>query len=132
VLLATAAGAQGAGIDLLHVGQLLFIETLGGATLGLVTGYLPYRAMRAIDDYPIEVLISLALVTGTYTLAGRLHMSGPIAVVVAGLLIGNRGPRDAFSDETQRYLFAFWTLIDEISQLRAFPSHRSGGPRSPS
>jgi CPA1 family monovalent cation:H+ antiporter len=70
--------------------------------------------MRAIDDYPIEVLISLALVTGTYTLAGRLHMSGPIAVVVAGLLIGNRGPRDAFSDETQRYLFAFWTLIDEI------------------
>jgi CPA1 family monovalent cation:H+ antiporter len=114
VLLATAAGAQGAGIDLLHVGQLLFIETLGGATLGLVTGYLPYRAMRAIDDYPIEVLISLALVTGTYTLAGRLHMSGPIAVVVAGLLIGNRGPRDAFSDETQRYLFAFWTLIDEI------------------
>ena len=71
-------------------------------------------AMRAIDDYPIEVLISLALVTGTYTLAAKLHMSGPIAMVVAGLLIGYRGPRDALSDETQRYLFGFWTLVDEI------------------
>ncbi len=70
--------------------------------------------MRAIDDYPIEVLISLALVAGTYTLASKLHMSGPIAVVIAGLLIGSRGPQDALSEQTQRYLFGFWTLIDEI------------------
>lgn len=70
--------------------------------------------MRAIDDYPIEVLISLALVTGTHTLAARLHTSGTIAVVVAGLLIGSCGPRDALSEQTQRYLFGFWTLIDEI------------------
>lgn len=82
--------------------------------LDLMSGYLAYRAMRAIDDYPIEVLISLALVTGSYALASKLHMSGPIAVVVAGLLIGNRGPHDALSDETQRYLFGFWTLIDEV------------------
>ena len=113
VLLA-AAGVEGGSIDLLYIGELFFIEALGGAVFGLFTGYVAYRAMRAIDDYSIEVLISLALVTGTYTLAAKLHMSGPIAVVVAGLLIGNRGPHDALSDETQRYLFGFWTLIDEI------------------
>jgi CPA1 family monovalent cation:H+ antiporter len=114
VLVAVAVGAEAGGIDLLHIGRIFFIEVLGGAVLGLVAGYLAYRAMRAIDDYPIEVLISLALAAGTYTLATKLHMSGPIAVVVAGLLIGHRGPHDALSDETQRYLFGFWTLIDEI------------------
>jgi CPA1 family monovalent cation:H+ antiporter len=90
------------------------MEAVGGGVLGLVTGYIAYRAMRAIDDYPVEVLISLGLVTGTYALATRLHMSGPIAVVVAGILIGNRGPVDAMSDQTQRFLFGFWNLIDEI------------------
>jgi CPA1 family monovalent cation:H+ antiporter len=114
VVVAVAVSAEGGGIDALHIGELFFVEALGGAVLGLVTGYVAYRAMRAIDDYPIEVLISLALVAGTYTLAAQLHMSGPIAVVVAGLLIGNRGPRDALSDETQRYLFGSWTLIDEV------------------
>jgi CPA1 family monovalent cation:H+ antiporter len=114
VLVAVAVGAPGGGLDLFHIGKLFFVEALGGAVLGLVTGYLAYRAMRAIDDYPIEVLLSLALVAGTYTLATKLHMSGPIAVVVAGLLIGSRGPHDALSDETQRYLFGFWTLVDEI------------------
>ena len=114
VLMAAAASTARGGIDPLHIGELFFIEALGGAVFGLFSGYVAYRAMRAIDDYPIEVLISLALVTGTYTLAAKLHMSGPIAVVVAGLLIGNRGPHDALSDETQRYLFGFWTLIDEI------------------
>jgi monovalent cation:H+ antiporter, CPA1 family len=79
-----------------------------------MTGYLAYRAMRRIDDYPMETLISLALVAGTYALAARLHMSGPIAVVVAGILVGNRGPVDAMSDLTQRYVFGFWTLVDEI------------------
>ena len=113
VVVAAATGSD-PGIDLLHVGELFIVEALGGALLGLVFGYVAYRGMRAIDDYPIEVLISLALVTGTYALAARLHMSGPISVVVAGLLIGYRGPRDALSDLTQRYLFGFWTLIDEI------------------
>lgn len=114
VLLAAAVGASGDGIDLIHIGELFFIEALGGAVLGLAAGYLAYRAMRAIDDYTIEVLISLALVAGTYALAGKLHMSGPIAVVVAGVLLGHRGPNDAMSERTERYIFAFWTLIDEI------------------
>jgi CPA1 family monovalent cation:H+ antiporter len=70
--------------------------------------------MRLIDDYPIEILISLALVTATYALAQRLHVSGPLSMVAAGLLIGDRGPRYAMSDQTQRYLFGLWTVIDEI------------------
>ncbi len=106
--------AAGGSIEPLHIGEMFLFEALGGAALGGVTGYVAYRAMRAIDDYTIEVLISLALVVGTYAVAARLHMSGPLAVVVAGLLIGSPGPRDSFSDETQRYLFGFWTLLDEL------------------
>jgi CPA1 family monovalent cation:H+ antiporter len=94
--------------------KLFFLEAGGGALLGLATGYIAYRAMRRIDDYAIEVLISIALVTGTYALASHLHVSGPISVVVAGVLIGNRGVKLAMSDTTQRYLLSFWTLIDEI------------------
>lgn len=116
VLLGIAgAGGHGNGdVGALHVAELFAVEALGGAALGFASGYVAYRAMRAIDNYPVEVLISLALVTGTYALAARIGTSGPIAMVVAGVLIGNRGPRDALSDETQRYLFGFWTLIDEI------------------
>jgi CPA1 family monovalent cation:H+ antiporter len=115
VIVAVANGTDGAGgADALHIARLFFVEALGGAVLGLGTGYLAYRATRAIDDYPIETLISLALVTGTYALAAKLHMSGPIAVVVAGILIGNRGPDDAMSEQTQRYVFSFWTLVDEV------------------
>lgn len=108
------AAAMGGTLDPVHIAEMFFVEALGGVVLGAITGYVAYRAMRAINDYPIEVLVSLALVAGTYTLAARLGLSGPIAVVVAGLLIGSRGPRDAMSEETQRYLFGFWTLIDEI------------------
>lgn len=106
--------AVGGSIDPLHVTEMFFFEALGGAALGAVTGYVAYRAMRTINDYLIEVLISLALVVATYAVANRLHMSGPLAVVVAGLLIGSRGPHDALSELTQRYLFGFWTLIDEM------------------
>jgi CPA1 family monovalent cation:H+ antiporter len=114
ILLSAALGASGEGIDFVEIGRLFFVEALGGCLLGLVTGYLAYRAMRAIDDYPIEILISLALVTGTYALAQRLHISGPIAVVVAGVLIGNRGAVYAMSETTQQHMFAFWSLVDEI------------------
>jgi CPA1 family monovalent cation:H+ antiporter len=113
MLLALAAGSGSEG-GILHVAELFFVEAFGGAALGWVTGYLAYRAMRRIDDYPMETLISLALVAGTYALAAKLHMSGPIAVVVAGILVGNRGPVDAMSDLTQKYVFGFWTLVDEI------------------
>jgi CPA1 family monovalent cation:H+ antiporter len=121
ILLAAAMGATSeSGIDFVALGRLFFVEALGGAMLGLVTGYIAYLAMRAIDDYPIEILISLALVTGTYALGQALHMSGPIAVVVAGVLTGNRGATYAMSETTRRYLFDFWNLIDEILNSMLF------------
>jgi monovalent cation:H+ antiporter, CPA1 family len=106
--------AVGDGFDAVEVGKMLVLEALGGAALGAVTGYVAYRAMRTIDDYSIEVLISLALVVGTYAVASRTTVSGPLAVVVAGLLVGSRGTHDALSDQTHRYLFGFWTLLDEM------------------
>jgi CPA1 family monovalent cation:H+ antiporter len=112
VLLAIATGSGEGGPA--HIAELFFVEALGGAVLGFVTGYIAYRSMRAIDNYPLETLISLAVASGTYAAALRFHMSGPIAVVVAGILIGNRGPQDAMSDLTQRYVFGFWQLVDEI------------------
>ncbi len=115
ILLSIAAGGQDElTLTVTHVAHLFFVEALGGAALGLVTGYIAYRAMRMIDEYGIEVLISLALVTGSYSLASSVHLSGPIAVVVAGLIIGNRGKKEAMSETTRNYLYAFWTLVDEI------------------
>jgi CPA1 family monovalent cation:H+ antiporter len=113
ITLQAALGSNG-DFGLVHAAELLLVEAGGGAVLGLLTGYFAYRAMRAIDDYSIEVLVSLALVAGTYALASKLHLSGPIAVVVAGVLIGNRGTMDAMSEITQRYVFGFWTLVDDI------------------
>ncbi len=94
--------------------QLFAVEAGGGVLLGLASGWLAYRMIRSIDDYKVEVVISLALVMGGYTLARWLHVSGPVAMATAGLLIGNRGVADAMSDETQDYLLKFWSLIDDI------------------
>ena len=120
ILVAAAVGTQGAEFGVVQVARLFFVEALGGAVLGLVTGYVAYRAMRHIDDFHIEVLITLAMVMGTYALAEKFHVSGPIAMVCGGLLIGERGPADAMSETTQRYLFGFWTLIDEILNIVLF------------
>jgi CPA1 family monovalent cation:H+ antiporter len=112
--IALAAASGGSDTGLAGIAELFAVEAIGGGLLGLVAGYIAYRAMEQIDDYPVEVLISLALVTGTYALATKLHMSGPIAMVVAGILIGNRGPGRAMSGITKRYMFGFWNLTDEI------------------
>ena len=120
ILVAAAVGAQGTEFGVVQVARLFFVEALGGAVLGLATGYAAYRAMRSIDEFHIEVLITLAMVMGTYALAETLHVSGPIAMVCGGLLIGERGPADAMSETTQRYLFGFWTLIDEILNIVLF------------
>jgi CPA1 family monovalent cation:H+ antiporter len=119
-LLVAAATSTGEWFDLANIGELFFVDAIGGAALGLVTGYAAYRAMRMIDDYPIEVLISFALVSGTYALALKLNISAPIAVVVAGILIGNRGAALAMSDTTRAYLFGFWTLVDEMLNSALF------------
>lgn len=114
VLVAFAAGAGGEATSAGGVAKLLLHEAGGGLALGVMTGYLAYRAMRAIDDFPVEVLITLALVAGTYALAQKLGASGPLAVVAAGLLVGDRAPRDAMSERTQGYVSALWTLVDEV------------------
>jgi CPA1 family monovalent cation:H+ antiporter len=114
VLLRFAASGEAASVSVSDVAELLLREACGGILLGVLTGYAAYRAMRMIDDYAVEVLISVALVTGTYALASHLHVSGPLSMVAAGLLIGDRGPRYAMSERTQRYVFALWTVIDEI------------------
>ncbi|MEM7215658.1 MAG: sodium:proton antiporter [Pseudomonadota bacterium] len=116
IVVAIAAGTGGdqSGIDVLHIGELFVVEALGGAVLGLVTGWIAYRAMAAMDEYTLEILISLGIVAATYAIALRLHLSGPIAVVITGLLIGNRGVQVGMSDKTAEHLFSFWHLVDEI------------------
>ena len=94
---------------------LLFAaETIGGFLFGLLTGWIAYRLLKSVDNYQVEILITLSLVTGGYALASALHLSGPIAIVIAGLLIGNQGRRFAMSEVTRDHLDAFWELIDEI------------------
>jgi len=116
VVLAIALAGEGHGGDLglIEVIKLFFTEVAGGALLGLVAGYIGYRAMYGIDESSLEVLITLALVMVTYSLALSLHMSGPIAMVVAGLFVGNSGVKYAMSEKTREDVRTFWTLIDEI------------------
>jgi CPA1 family monovalent cation:H+ antiporter len=116
VVVAIAFGENGDGgsVDALFVAELFFTEAVGGAILGLIAGYAGYRAMHHIDEHNLEVLITLALVMVTYAAALRLHMSGPIAMVVAGLFIGNKGMKHAVSETTRDYIRKFWSLIDEI------------------
>jgi CPA1 family monovalent cation:H+ antiporter len=94
--------------------QLLLHEAGGGLAFGFVLGYVTFRLLRSVDNYQVEVLLTLAAVTGGYALASKLHVSGPLAMVVAGLMIGNHGRALAMSDTTRRYLDMFWELLDEI------------------
>jgi CPA1 family monovalent cation:H+ antiporter len=102
------------GSGLSGAAQLFFQEALGGAVLGIVLGWLTFRVMRRIDDYSLEVLITLGLAFGGYQIAVYLHVSAPIMAVCAGLLIGDVGTRHGMSEETAHYVDAFWRLIDEI------------------
>ncbi len=93
---------------------LLAVEVIGGLMFGAVVGWIAYLMLKSIDNYQVEILLTLAIVTGGYALANRLHVSGPLAMVVAGLLIGNHGRRFAMSDKTRERLDAFWELTDEF------------------
>jgi monovalent cation:H+ antiporter, CPA1 family len=109
------AGDHGSdGSAVVAAGQLFLQEAVGGAVLGLVLGWLTFRVMRRIDDYSLEVLLTLGLAFGGYELAVALHVSAPIMAVCAGLLIGDVGAARGMSEETRRYVEAFWKLIDEI------------------
>nr|WP_321510215.1 sodium:proton antiporter [uncultured Celeribacter sp.] len=108
-------GAHAGGDHAVQDALLLFAqEALGGAVLGLVLGWLTFRVMRLIDDYALEVLITLGLAFGGYELAVYLHVSAPIMAVCAGLLIGDVGAKYGMSEQTRRYVDAFWKMIDEI------------------
>ncbi|MFC1639473.1 cation:proton antiporter [Gemmatimonadota bacterium] len=108
------AGHGGGEISSGALAMLFLQETGGGILLGLLAGYIAYRMMLSIDDYSVEVTITLALVMGCYGIARFLHLSGPIAVVCAGIFIGNRGRALAMSESVVDYLEKFWELIDEI------------------
>ncbi|HEU5436483.1 MAG TPA: sodium:proton antiporter [Telluria sp.] len=99
---------------------LLLREAGGGLALGGLLGFVAYRLLKSIDEYRIEVLITLATVFGGYSLASHLHVSGPLAMVAAGLIIGNGGRALAMSDTTRRYTDMFWELIDEMLNATLF------------
>ena len=95
-------------------GELFLREAGGGVLLGLVAGGLGYLAMRGVDEHNLEVLVTLAIVMGGYAVAHHLDVSGPVAMAVAGLLIGNHGVAFAMSESSQRRVLSFWSLLDEI------------------
>ena len=112
VLAELAAGTHEPTVT--HVVGLFAQEAVGGLVFGFGLGYLTYRLLKSIDNYHVEVLLTLAAVTGGYALASALHLSGPLAVVVAGLLVGNHGRVLGMSDKTREHLDTFWELVDEI------------------
>ena len=118
IILEMATGAH--EVSLIHVGTLFVQEALGGVVFGLVLGYLGYKLLKSVDNYQVEILLTLAIAAGGYALADVLHLSGPIAIVCAGLLIGNQGRHLGMSDETRYRMDVFWELIDEILNALLF------------
>ncbi len=112
VLLELATGGQEPSAE--HIALLFAEEALGGIVFGLVLGGIAYWMLSKVDNYSVEILITLAVVMGGYSLAVAIHTSGPIAMVVAGLVIGNHGRALAMSERTREHLDLFWELVDEI------------------
>ncbi|MGA7965146.1 MAG: sodium:proton antiporter [Gammaproteobacteria bacterium] len=102
------------------VAMLLLREVGGALVLGLTAGILAYHMLKRVDNYQVEVLLTLALAMGLYALADALHLSAPIAVVVAGLFIGNQGRAFAMTEKTRDYVDTFWELVDEIVNVVLF------------
>ncbi|HEU4717816.1 MAG TPA: sodium:proton antiporter [Bacteroidia bacterium] len=108
------SASGGAGVSFGSVAWLFAQEAAGGILTGLLIGYAGYRLMKSIDHFQTEILISLAMVMGGYSLCHFIHVSGPLAMVVAGLVTGNKGVTEAMSDITRDYLEKFWEVMDEI------------------
>jgi CPA1 family monovalent cation:H+ antiporter len=117
---ALAVAVGGAGVQPLSAISAVAIQAVGGLALGIASGWLMIRVLRTIDDYAVEVALSLALATGVYAIAQAVGVSGPIAVVASGLLIGDLGLKTAMSETTRRYVQGFWTLVDEILNALLF------------
>lgn len=106
------AGAQ--NVSIIQIAWMFIKETGGGIAFGLLLGYIGFWTLRSIDNYVVEVLITLAIVMGGYRLAAQLHISGPLAMVMAGIVTGNKSRTEGMSDVTRDYLDKFWEMIDEI------------------
>jgi len=113
-----------AGIGPVHstaqIALLFLREAGGGVVLGFLLGYLGFVALRSIDNYKIEVLITLAIVMGGYLLADKLHLSGPLAMVIAGIVTGNKSRMEGMSEITRDYIDKFWEMIDELMNAILF------------
>lgn len=101
-------------VTVASIATLFLQEAIGGLIFGLAAGSLAFYMLKRVDNYQVEVLITLALVTGGYAVAEHFHLSAPIAIVVAGLLIGNHGRQSAMSEQTTEHLDTFWELVDEV------------------
>ncbi len=99
---------------------LLTREVMGGILFGFAAGLVGYKMLKDIDNYVVEILITIALAIGGYVAASSLHISGPLAMVIAGLLIGNHGRQFAMSEKTRENLDKFWELVDEILNILLF------------
>ncbi len=111
---------EGEHVSAMRIGKLFAGEAVGGALFGLAIGWIAFRLLKSVDNYRVEVMLTLALVMGGYALASAIHVSGPIAIVVAGLFIGNHGRQFAMSDITRENVDSFWELIDEILNALLF------------
>ena len=109
-----AAAMSGQSLSLVEASQQFVVQALGGVGVGLAVGYAGFLAMRSIDEYNVELMITLAIVMGGYALAQRIDVSGPVAMAVAGLLIGNAGVAHAMDEVTRDHVLKFWALIDEL------------------
>jgi CPA1 family monovalent cation:H+ antiporter len=111
-LLIAEIAASGHGVNASEAIRLALREVVGGIAYGAILGGVAYRMLKSVDDHQVEILVTLAVVTGGYALAQAIHISGPLSMIVAGLLLGNRGRRYAMSDETRERLDVFWELVD--------------------
>lgn len=121
LFLALLGASAGGGFPSAHVfGWLLLLEAGGGIALGAALGYVTYRLLRTVDSYRVEVMLTLALAMGGYALADALHLSAPLEVVTAGLLVSGRARTFAMSAETREHLERFWELLDDFMNVVLF------------
>jgi monovalent cation:H+ antiporter, CPA1 family len=113
VSLADVSGAHPLSADAIRLTMFFVREVAGGVALGVGLGYVGYRALKSIDDHALELLITVVLAMFLYSLSFSIHVSGPIAVVAAGVLIGDPGRELAMSGRTRAHVDAFWRMIDE-------------------
>jgi CPA1 family monovalent cation:H+ antiporter len=114
ITIAEVARSGGGDFSFLAAGKLFLQEAVGRLNFGILLGYIGFWALRSVDDYKVEVLITLAIGMDGYFMAGKLHISGPLAMVAARIITGNKVKEEGMSDESRDYLGKFWELINEI------------------